>query len=104
MWMIYLDATTAEKLEPMLARQEALKYSNLCRANATVIATLEKVNKNLAETLGKEHQAVLDAQAQLAGLKGKIFGKSSERRDDSNGPLFDQSAPETETISYHRKK
>ena len=104
MWMIYLDATAAEKLEPKEARLEALKYSNLCKANGTVIARLEEVISKMAIALGKEHQAVLDAQEQLAGLKGKLFGKSTERRDGSNGPLFDQTQPETQKISYDREK
>lgn len=102
--MIYLDATAAEKLETMAAREAALKYSNLCKSNLAVIATLEKVNQKLATALGKEHQAVLDAQAQLGALKGKLFGKSSERRDGSNGPLFDEKPPETETVTYEREK
>jgi hypothetical protein len=102
--MIFLDATDAEKLEPMEARLEALRYSNLCKSNFVMIAKLEKINGDLASALGKEHQAVLDAQVSLDALKGRIFGKSSERRADTNGPLFGQAEAESEEMTKPRKK
>ena len=102
--MIFLDATSAEKLEPQDARKEALKYSNLCRANLAVIAKQEKVLKDLAQALGEQNQAVLFAQAQLDQVNGKLFGKSSEKRDGEMGPLFGQKPEETETVTYQRKK
>src|SRR5271165_3273720 len=103
--MIFLDATAAEKLELADARLEALRYSNLCKANGVLIARQEKIIGDLAKALGKEHQSVLDAQALLEGLKGKLFGKSTERRPGSDGPLFDnKKASETEKVTYDRKK
>ncbi len=54
-----------------------------------VITTLEKLNKDLATALGKEHSAVLDAQVQLGAPKGKIFGKSTERELPRPGCLTD---------------
>jgi transposase len=102
--MIFLDAIAAEKLEPTEARLEALRYSNLCKSNHVMIEKLEKINGDLATALGKEHQCVLDAQAQLEGLRGKLFGKSTEQRKGSDGPLFGGKAPETEKVTFDRKK
>jgi transposase len=104
--MVFLDSTNAEKLELMDARLQALKYSNLCRANMAMIERLEKINRDLAQALGEKDQAVLDAQAMLGELRGKIFGRSSERRDEGPGPLFTPGAKEAETeqVSYERKK
>lgn len=100
--MIFLDATAAEKLPLQDARKEALKYSNLCKSNLALIAIQEKVIGKLANELGEKSQAVLFAQAELEKLKGAVFGKSSERRNNDNGPLFEE--PKTETITYERKK
>ena len=86
--MTFLSATDAEKLEPAEARKEALKYSNLCRANLAVITTQEKILKELAQALGEKNQTVLFAQGQLDQMKGKLFGKSTERREGELGPLF----------------
>ena len=102
--MIFIDATEAERLEPQEARKEALKYSNLCKANMAVIAILEKQVKELAIALGEKNQAVIFTAAQLAQMKGKMFGKSTEARGGSEGPLFDQKMAETETVTYTRKK
>ena len=100
--MTFLEAADAEKLSTQDARLEALKYSNLCKSNLALIATLEKTVKELATALGEKNQAVLFSQAELDKLKGQIFGKSSEKRNGDLGPLFDQ--PKTETITYKRKK
>lgn len=100
--MTFLEANDAEQLPLQDARQEALKYSNLCKANLALIATLEKTVKNLATALGEKNQTVLFSQAELEKLKGQMFGKSSEKRNGDLGPLFDQ--PKTETITYDRKK
>lgn len=102
--MTFLDATDAERLELQDARKEALKYSNLCKSNFAVIATLEKINGDLARALGEKNQAVLSAQSELDRLKGDIFGKSSERRCGDLGPLFGQAEGKTETVTYERKK
>jgi transposase len=102
--MVFINATDAEKLELRAAREAALRYSNLCKAHLAANAVLEKANKTLAEALGIQHQAVLDAQAQLGSLKGKVFGRSTERREGSEGPLFDQAPEETEKVTYERKK
>jgi transposase len=102
--MVFLEATDAEKLEPQEARLAALKYSNLCKANLAVIAALEKVVGDLAQKLGEKDQAVLFSQAELDRLKGKLFGKSSERAIGEAGPLFGSAQPESEEITYKRKK
>jgi transposase len=102
--MIFLDATAAEKLEPIEARLEALRYSNLCKSNFVMIAKLEQLNGALASALGKEHQAVLDAQVSLDAMKGRLFGKSSERRADTDGPLFAQAEAALEEMTKPRKK
>jgi transposase len=104
--MVFLDATQAENLELREAQLEALRYSNLCRVNIAMIAKLEKLNRDLAEALGKEHQAVLDAQAGLGAMRGQLFGKSSERRVDSDGPLFTNAAAaaEGDGLTKPRKK
>ena len=102
--MIFLDATEAEKLSLKDAQKEALKYSNLCKANLAVIEKQEKILKDLAQKLGEKNQAVLFAQAALDQMKGLVFDKSSEKRKDELGPLFGQKEAETETISYNRKK
>lgn len=103
--MIFLDATVAENLELREAQLEALRYSNLCKANFVMIAKLEKVNRDLAEALGQEHQMVLDAQAGLQAMRGQMFGKSSERRAD-DGPLFAHAAAAAEggDMTKPRKK
>lgn len=105
--MVFLTRDQVNVLELEEARAEALKYSNLCRANVAVINVLENLVAKLTEELGAQNQIVLDAQAKLDNLKHRIFGRSSEKRTGNEGlPLLDsaQKEPEKRTITYEREK
>ncbi|MEK7690466.1 MAG: transposase, partial [Bdellovibrionota bacterium] len=102
--MKFLDATEAEKLELPDAQKAALKYSNFCRANLALIARQEKALALLATALGEKNQAVLFAQSTLAEMKDQLFGKSTEKRNGASGPLFDDPAQDTKTVTYEKKK
>ena len=85
--MVFLDEISIQTLTPNQAKAEALKYSNLCKANMEVIKVLEIQVKRMAKELGATHQLVLFSQEQLNELRKKTFGKSSENRNDLSPDL-----------------
>jgi transposase len=80
--MVFLNELSIQVLTPDEARAEALKYSNLCKANMAVIKTLETQLERMAKELGASHQLVIFSQEQLNQLRKKVFGKSSESKDN----------------------
>jgi transposase len=105
--MVFLTEENVIQLSKNELEKEALKYSNLCKANMEVIRVLEEQVKRLAGELGASHQLVLFTQVQLNQLKSKTFGTSSEKRKEvADLPLFSQSSESTQTekVSYERKK
>jgi transposase len=106
--MVFLSQDDIEHMSLDESKREALKYSNLCKANMAVIDTLEKQLRRMSQELGTSHQLVFFAQTQLDQLKGKTFGPSSEKRNDGTSglPLFSDPAEpvKTEKITYERKK
>jgi transposase len=103
--MVFLSRESLAPLSAEEAKEEALRYSNLCKIQYELIKTQEKQLKKMAEELGANHQLVLFAKHQLDQLKDKVYGSSSERRAGTEGlPLFDAAEEEREKISYERKK
>jgi transposase len=80
--MVFLDEVSIQTLTPDEAKAEALKYSNLCKANMAVIKVLETQIGRLTKELGATHQLVIFSQEQLNELRKKTFGRSSEIRND----------------------
>ena len=76
--MVFLDEVSIQTLTPNEAKAEALKYSNLCKANMNVIKVLESQLERMVQALGDQHQLVIFSQEQLNQLRKKTFGNSSE--------------------------
>jgi hypothetical protein len=103
--MVFHTKETVSRLGLIEAQDEALRFSNLCKIQTEVVSAYEKQLSKMAEELGAQHQLVLFGQLQLEQMKKKLFGKSSERREDENGlPLFDGKDEEKESVKYERKK
>jgi transposase len=103
--MVFLSRESLAPLSAEEAKEEALRYSNLCKIQYELIKTQEAQLKKMAEELGANHQLVLFAKHQLDQLKDKVYGSSSERRAGTEGlPLFDAAEEEKEEITYKRKK
>ena len=103
--MVFLTEQNIDQLTTEEVKREALKYSNLCKANMAMIQILETQVKRMAQELGASHQLVLLTQDQLSQLKGRTFGISSEKRTETTDlPLFSSKGSETETVTYERKK
>lgn len=93
--MKFLDEASIQPLSLNEAKAEALKYSNLCKANMAVIKVLETQVERMAKELGATHQLVIFSQEQLNELRKKTFGRSSEIKNDLSPdltalPLFAQ--------------
>jgi transposase len=97
-----LSPEDAQKLSAEDARKAALQYSQLYTASTVIIQKLEKRLIELTAKLGDQDQEVLFTKEMLANLRQKMYGRSSERREDGDGPLFAGTGDEYETVE--RKK
>jgi len=81
-----------------------LTYFRLYRQSQEAIRKLEEVVRALANEVGEKNQTLLWSQEYLDKLKAMKFGASSERRMDTDGPLFDGMPADKEEFETVRRK